>query len=147
MSAFIADNTAGLILLILRLGLTVTLYFFLAYAIRTIWQDLRQGGKSADKFVVPQISLSKSGEINPITFKLNQVSIGRSPACDFCLQDETVSATHALLYYRKSQWWVEDNQSSNGSLLNDIPVETPTVLTSGDQLTIGSITILVDFPE
>jgi pSer/pThr/pTyr-binding forkhead associated (FHA) protein len=147
MSAFLAENSAGVILLILRLGMTISLYVFLVYAVRTIWQDLRQSEKSTGGLAAPPISLATGGDPKPTTFKLNQISIGRSPTCDYCLQDETVSATHAVLYYRKGQWWVEDNHSSNGSLLNDVSVETPTVLTSGDQLKIGSVTILIDFPE
>ena len=147
MSAFLAENTTSLVLLILRLGLTLALYAFLVYAVRTIWQDLQHQTRSAAAPGVPPISLTPQGADRPTTLKLNQISIGRAPACDLCIQDETVSAKHALLYYRKNQWWVEDNQSSNGTLLNGLPVETATVLTSGDLLKLGSVTISIDFPE
>jgi pSer/pThr/pTyr-binding forkhead associated (FHA) protein len=43
-----------------------------------------------------------------------------------------------LLSLRGSQWWLEDLNSRNGTLLNDSPLETPTVVTMGDVVTIGN---------
>jgi pSer/pThr/pTyr-binding forkhead associated (FHA) protein len=146
MSEFISENITGLLLLVLRLGLTLALYAFLVYAVRTIWQDLRQQTHSATLSLVPPISLTPQGAEQPTSFRLNQISLGRAPACDLCLQDETVSAIHAHIYFRKNQWWVEDNKSSNGTRLNDHLVEMPTVLTAGDQLKLGSFIIQINFP-
>ena len=146
-SSFLSENLVGLALLVLRLGLTLALYAFLVYAVRTIWQDLRQQTQSATLKPVPPIYLRPEGNAQATIFKLNEITVGRSPACDMCIQDETVSAVHARLYYRKNQWWVEDRDSSNGSTLNSLPIETPTVLTSGDQLTLGSFNIQINFPE
>jgi pSer/pThr/pTyr-binding forkhead associated (FHA) protein len=139
------ENMTGLILLVLRLGLTLALYAFLIYAVRAIWQDLRQQTQSATLNMVPPIYLKPLGNGQETIYKLNEITLGRSPSCDMCIQDETVSAVHARLYYRKNQWWVEDKDSSNGSKLNGLPIETPTVLTAGDELTLGSFNILINF--
>lgn len=146
-SDFISENFTGLLLLIFRLGLTLALYAFLAYAIRTIWRDLRQPTREASFSIIPAISLIPAGQESGTTYKLNEITVGRSPLCDLHIQDDTVSAKHARLYYRKNQWWIEDNQSSNGSYLNDIPVEIPTVVTAGDQLKLGSFLIMINFPD
>lgn len=146
-SSFIVENLTSIFLLIIRLFLTLALYAFLAYAVRVIWQDLRKQTESASFGQVPPISLQPEKSTKGISFKLNEISLGRSPLCDLPIEDDTVSAHHARLYYRKNQWWVEDNDSSNGSFLNDIPVTTPTVLTSGDQLKLGNFSINIDFTE
>lgn len=146
-SEFIAENATGLILLALRLGLTLALYAFLAYAVRVIWRDLRQQTRADSLSPIPPIYLKPESASEEIVFKLNQITIGRSPGCDLHIQDETVSALHVRLYFRQNQWWVEDNDSSNGTTLNSIPVETPTVLTSGDQLMLGNIGIRVNFKQ
>jgi pSer/pThr/pTyr-binding forkhead associated (FHA) protein len=146
-SSFFSENLTSLGLLVIRLGLTLALYAFLAYAVRIIWQDLRKQTNTAFFAQVPPISLQAEYDAEAISFKLNEVSLGRSPLCDFSIEDDTVSAQHARLYFRKNQWWIEDNDSSNGSFLNSLPVTTPTVLTSGDQLKLGSCTILINFPE
>jgi pSer/pThr/pTyr-binding forkhead associated (FHA) protein len=146
-SSFISENLTSLFLLVIRLGLTLALYGFLAFAVRTIWQDLRKQTNTDFFTRVPPISLQPEHAEKSISFKLNKVSLGRSPSCDFPIEDDTVSAQHARLYFRKNQWWIEDNDSSNGSFLNGLPVTTPTVLTSGDQLKLGSYTVLINFPE
>ena len=146
-ASFISENLASLVLLVIRLGLTLALYAFLAYAVRTIWLDLRKQTESKTFSKVPPISLHPEDAHQSISFKLNEISLGRSPSCDFAIEDFTVSAVHARLYFRQNQWWVEDNESSNGSFLNDIPIKTPTVLTSGDQLKLGSYIVLINFPE
>jgi pSer/pThr/pTyr-binding forkhead associated (FHA) protein len=146
-SGFLSENLTGVLLLFLRLGLTAALYAFLVFAIRTIWQDLRQQTQSSTLGPVPEIFLRPDGVKEATTFKLNEITLGRSPSCDFSIQDTAVSAVHARLYFRKNQWWVEDNHSSNGSFLNDLPVDTATVLTSGDQLRLGSFNISINFSE
>lgn len=146
-SSFISENLTGLVLLVIRLGLTLVLYVFLAYAVRTIWQDLRKQTDARTLAKIPPISLQPAEAKQGTSFKLNEISLGRSPSCDFHIEDYTVSAVHARLYFRQNQWWVEDNDSSNGSFLNEIPVTTPTVLTSGDQLKLGTYIVLINFPE
>jgi pSer/pThr/pTyr-binding forkhead associated (FHA) protein len=42
------------------------------------------------------------------------------------------------LSLRGSQWWLEDLNSRNGTLLNDIALDGPVVVTVGDVLTIGN---------
>lgn len=54
--------------------------------------------------------------------------LGRSPSCDICLPDTSVSGTHAILRNDGRQWCVIDQSSRNGTILNGIrlnPVAIP----------------------
>jgi pSer/pThr/pTyr-binding forkhead associated (FHA) protein len=53
------------------------------------------------------------------------------------LEEKTISARHARLYYEMAQWWAEDLHSTNGTFLNDELIASPMVLTSGDHLRCG----------
>ena len=72
------------------------------------------------------------------TFPLSPVmGIGRSASNSIVIEDDYVSSEHALLSLRGSQWWLEDLNSRNGTHLNEIPLDGPTVVTMGDVVTIG----------
>ena len=64
--------------------------------------------------------------------------IGRSRGCDVILNLNSVSRSHGTLI-RDSDgvWKYNDLNSKNGSAINGVPVEEPTILKAGDVLTIG----------
>jgi hypothetical protein len=64
-------------------------------------------------------------------------SIGRAGNSTVVLADRFSSSQHALLTYRNRHWLLEDLQSRNGTLLNDVPVRTPVVISEGDVIRIG----------
>lgn len=142
------DNLTGIILLALRFGLAITLYAFLFLSLLTIWNDIRQQADISTRHTIPPLHLSylPSGE-DPQILKvtLPHVLLGRDPACEYYLENETVSFKHARLSFRLGQWWVKDLGSSNGTFLNDLPVTTPTVITNGDQLRLGQAVVTVAF--
>ncbi|MBK6645464.1 MAG: FHA domain-containing protein [Anaerolineales bacterium] len=80
-------------------------------------------------------------------FNQAAITIGRDPGCDIPLSNDTVSARHAHLIYHHNQWWIEDLASTNGTKLNDTPVSIPTVITSGDELQCGGISLSVSLSE
>jgi pSer/pThr/pTyr-binding forkhead associated (FHA) protein len=61
--------------------------------------------------------------------------------------DVTVSRPHARLWYDCSTWWVEDLGSRYGTLLQGIPVASPTPLSPGDALKLGDTVLRVQFTE
>ncbi len=72
------------------------------------------------------------------------VSIGRIPSNTITLDNNYTSAQHALITLRDNQWWLEDLKSRNGTLLNDYPVSTPTVISEGDVVQIGEVSLTMD---
>jgi hypothetical protein len=64
-------------------------------------------------------------------------SIGRSPDCDFFLDDVTVSRRHAVLVQDGNDFRIEDEGSLNGTFVNRRRIESPTRLESGDEVQVG----------
>jgi pSer/pThr/pTyr-binding forkhead associated (FHA) protein len=129
------------LLLVLRVLLAITLYAFLAIVLLMLWRDLRQtdadqSPRSVGKLVIVQTGTESLTEgdvfpLQPVT------SIGRSPSNTICIPDTYTSAQHALLAWREGQWWLEDRESRNGTMLNGVPVGSPTVVSAGDVIDIG----------
>lgn len=74
-------------------------------------------------------------------------TIGREPACDMTLADETVSRWHASLEHSAGEWLLADLGSTNGTRLNGWRVTTPIPVRAGDMVSFGSATyVLADRP-
>jgi pSer/pThr/pTyr-binding forkhead associated (FHA) protein len=136
---------SGTVLLILRIALTLVLYVFLAWVLLTLWRDLRSHQKLLASQQTPQISLEiqLDDDIQTEHFFGSEVILGRDAVCTCTLDSHTVSARHARLAYHHGQWWAEDLGSTNGTFLNQEPITTPTVITTGDQLRCGEIQIKI----
>jgi pSer/pThr/pTyr-binding forkhead associated (FHA) protein len=72
-------------------------------------------------------------------FSLSRLAtaIGRSIASDIVLLDKMVSRQHAVIYYVKGQFYLEDIGSTNGTLLNGKKVESRICLAPGDEIGVG----------
>ncbi len=71
------------------------------------------------------------------------MSIGRSPRNQIILADPRISDRHARLLRRPDGGYaVEDAGSTNGSYLNGERIEAPTALNDGDELRLGSTTLI-----
>ena len=137
---------SGIIVLILRLALAVCLYAFLGWALFHLWKDLHTQGVYLSLRKAPALSLttqSANGETNYRAFQQTDIAIGRDPTCDLPLNDDAVSARHVRLSHHHGQWWAEDLGSTNGTRLNQSPLDTPTVITSGDQIECGHTALIV----
>jgi pSer/pThr/pTyr-binding forkhead associated (FHA) protein len=137
---------SGIILLVLRILLAVTLYGFLGFVIYIFIKDLKQQGELLAARQPPPLTLIESAAegkksqryIKPV------IILGRESGCDFSLDDQTVSSKHARLAYRKQQWWLEDLASTNGTFLNGDAVHTPMVIAHGDELRLGHIEVRIE---
>ncbi len=75
------------------------------------------------------------------------VTLGRDGTNTLPLNDPLVSRLHALIrYVGKDSYYLMDAGSRNGSYLNNRRISTPTMLNSGDVVTLGdtSITFIQD---
>jgi pSer/pThr/pTyr-binding forkhead associated (FHA) protein len=138
------NEPSGWIFLGLRFGLALSLYAFLAVTIVIVWKEMQQQAKLSIQKTIPPIQLvNKNDDGNVQQISLSTILIGRDPMCEYSITNETVSSKHARIFFDKGQWWVEDLDSSNGTFLNEHPVEIKTVLTSGDQLRFGQVEIKI----
>ncbi len=67
----------------------------------------------------------------------NEVVLGRGSDCDIQVDRDSVSRRHARVFRTTDQWMVEDLQSTNGSYVNDVPVQN-SLLRDSDFLKIGA---------
>jgi hypothetical protein len=137
------------ILLILRVALVAVLYLFLAWALFTLWLDLRRQSKLLGVPQAPPITLSRQvgEELKSFRYTHPEITIGRDPASDCFLEDKTISAQHARMSFHHGQWWIEDLKSTNGTFLNQEAVVEPLVLTAGDLLRCGQVQFQVSLGE
>jgi len=134
---------SGIILLILRIAFSIGLFAFLGWSLWLIWRDLKGQSNAIDLQQPPLLILQNAGEGDPqeSRFLAPEVLIGRDPLSDFVINDNTVSIHHSRLAFRQGHWWVEDLGSTNGTFINQDPISSPVVLTDGDQLRCGQITL------
>jgi len=131
----------GILVFILRIILSLCLYAFITIVFITIWRQL----KSQIKILSPE--LSNNLRLFPIdiesydSIEITQaeVVIGRDPNNKVFVQDETVSAQHARIYFSDHHWWINDLNSTNGTFVNDELIDRPCVLTDHDTITIGQV--------
>jgi len=137
---------SGPVVLLLRLMLAFSLYAFLILGFITLWRDIKQQGALLVSRRVPPINLRiQSGDsLQQVrNFLLPEITIGRDPACECPLDNETISARHARLSFHHNQWWLEDLGSTNGTMLNLEKLITPTVVISEDEFTCGDARIII----
>lgn len=145
--------SADVVLLIVRVGIAIALYVFLGTLFYMLWRDVSAANlpTAGDRIPEGKLEVIECGEA---PLKIGQAytlrrltTLGRAPTNTIVLPDGFASLDHAHILLRDDRWWLEDRDSRNGTLVNQIPVTEPIVLSTGDVITIGSITLRVDLDE
>jgi len=76
-----------------------------------------------------------------------ELSIGRDSDNNIVLEASTVSGRHCRVYEKDNHHYVEDLESTNGTMLNGIKIQSSLPLASGDIIKIGEIEILFESDE
>jgi len=129
----------------LRLLLLILSYVLVGWIGYSIYTDLRKGVVPTDHTAYPPIAFKTEidDEAQTQIYSSDVIIIGRDPACDYTIQNETISSQHCKVSYHHQQWWVEDLDSTNGSYLNNAQIDAPVVLTDGDELRLGQVFITI----
>lgn len=144
---------SAILLLGLRILLVALLYGFLGYAIYILMRDLQQQGELLASRQPPPITLTNLDHDLMTThaearqYAKPVIILGREANCDFSVDDQTVSLHHARLAYRKQQWWLEDLASTNGTYLNGEAINTPVVITHGDEVRLGTMGVRIEIGQ
>lgn len=85
-----------------------------------------------------RLLLSSSGGMHSIPLESTMLTIGRGLNNDIILEDTRVSRNHAQLRYRARRFWIADAGSTNGTYVNNHPVEEQ-ALNDGDVISLGGL--------
>ena len=138
-----------ILLFILRLISALLLLAFLGLIAWLMLKDLQLiaekpvGAQQSSGSLVVAFSESKSPPEGTRYSLLPLTTLGRSLGNTVIIDDEYSSNEHALITWLDKQWWLEDLGSSNGTLVNDLPINKATVITNGDLITIGETQLRV----
>ena len=138
-------TTDQIVLVILRLAMVLLLYLFLAWVIRALWADLRTSPQRAPVesaahmvFVDGASGGPDAGATVPLA---STTTIGRAEDNAVVIEDEFISAHHALLRRERGAWWLSDAGSTNGTWANERKVERPILVKAGDTLRFGRLRV------
>ncbi len=131
----------GILVLIFRVIGIILLFAFLLTAFLVLWRDLQAQSRVLSKKPFPSLRLiSKEGTTTSFDLKeMKEAIAGRDESCEIRLDHDSLSAQHAQFSYHHKQWWINDLGSTNGTLLNNSPVTTPTVIMSDDEIQCGTL--------
>ena len=117
--------------------------------------ELSDKWANADRYLAPngrpllaRLSL-QNGQMAGRSYLFHQVvtTIGRTNGNDLIISGRTVSRRHARLWFEGGRWFLEDMQSANGTLVNNIrlhpnqaiPLNDGDVINFGDEIVVFSV--------
>ena len=135
-----------ILIFLVRLLFTTLLYVFLGVLFFLLWRDLKVAARHQ---IAPAVR-ERSGQLRVLrgsdSFHEGEIlrlapftTMGRSDSNTITISDPYASSEHAVLVWRTGQWWLEDRDSRNGTLLNEMPVDAPLVIGHGDVIGIGQM--------
>ncbi len=134
-----------ILLLVLQLGFLALLYLILFNFARALLRDLRSAERAqiASQAGIGRLNVLESPEDVPPAGRAISLgpinSIGRNVNNTIFIEDDFVSANHAMLTFRGRSWFIEDQGSTNGTYVNGHRIDRPVALSYGDELTIGRV--------
>lgn len=75
-------------------------------------------------------------------FDENDLTLGRSSEVDLCLEDPGISKRHCRIYRHDRSVFLEDLDSSNGTVVNGERIHSPHELEDGDAIALGEETLV-----
>jgi hypothetical protein len=134
-----------ILLLVLQLGFVALLYLILFGFARSLLRDLRSAEQVqlASQAGIGRLAVLESPEDEPPAGRAIALgpinSLGRNVNNTIYIEDDFVSANHAMLTFRGRSWFIEDQGSTNGTHVNGHRIDRPVALSFGDELTIGRV--------
>ncbi len=134
-----------LVLFFLRFLAGLMLLGFLGALYWLIWREFRQTNEQLQStrttygYLVSIVEFDgqyrQVGDKHPL---MPITTLGRSATNTIIVNDTFASGEHARIILEHGQWWLEDRDSRNGTLLNDEAIGTRIILTDGDIVGIGN---------
>ncbi len=143
-----------ILIFFVRLLFSILLYVFLGALFFLLWRDL----KAATRHPITDAARERPGQLRvlrgcdgvsegSIIQLVPFTTIGRSDSNTIAISDPYASSEHALVAWRSGQWWLEDRDSRNSTLLNEIPVEEALIISHGDVIGIGQMQFKFEYRD
>ena len=137
-------DVLDLAILALRIVLVALLYLFLGLVLRFAARSLRHEPAARHEL---QLEVLDAGSTPLTPGDVIQIAdgaiVGRTARADVVVNDATVSVEHARVRRVGRVWVVADLGSTNGTYLNESPVNGETPLAAGDVLRLGNVRLKV----
>ena len=145
----------------LKFGFIAVLYLFVLVIARSAFKDLRRTVAPAPDatgfHAAPAYAEAPRGPDGWLVVErggglerdqrfdlIGGLSIGRSKEADVRIEDRYASSIHARVFSREGRFYVEDMNSTNGTLLNGATLEGEAELIDGDTVQIGDTTFRLE---
>jgi len=139
-----------LLLLSLRFISAVILLSFMIALFVVMWRDFRSATtqvqasrRTYGRLVILAETADGYLQTNKTYPLLPLTSIGRAPTNTIMIEEQFASSEHAIIALRNGQWWLEDRNSRNGTLVNG-EAATSLIITDGDIISVGSTSLRLE---
>jgi tetratricopeptide (TPR) repeat protein len=95
--------------------------------------------------MVPVLSVETAAGVSDVEVVRDRFIIGRAPNSDVVIPDQLISRNHAVLEKRSDGWYLCDQGSGNGTILNDERI-TEAQIFDGDVFRVGNADITFSVP-
>lgn len=157
-----------LALLLVRIGFVAVLWIFIFSLLSVIRADIygrrvirtvaQQSGSSVtnvDTGDTPEIATESEVESggpshlyvitgvsagSKIPLDKRELFIGRAPSCELIVTDEFASSQHAKVVHIGGDWVIQDLDSTNGTYVDGVRIQTPEVLRMNIPVRVGKTT-------
>ena len=132
---------------VVRILFLVLLYLFLFGIARALLRDLRAAAREPTVELGRLVVVASPGgePAAGTTLALDAITtLGRDVNNAVVVDDEFVSAEHAVLTFRGRTWYVEDLDSTNGTFVNGSPVDGVAPLGYGDEIQLGQVRLRLE---
>lgn len=142
------NPSVNIIVLLLRVGVVLLLYFFLWQVLRYVMRDIQTAGVQGQQgpSVSPygQLLVVRAGQSGVAVGKAFPLGpsniIGRSlENSEIALNDSFMSNQHARLELQGDIWVLEDLRSTNGTFVNELEVRDSAIVENGDIIRVGRV--------
>jgi pSer/pThr/pTyr-binding forkhead associated (FHA) protein len=156
-----------LALLLVRIGFVAVLWIFIFSLLSVIRADIygrrviRSVAQQSGSSVANQVDTGDTPEINAeveaggpshlyvitgvsagskIPLDKRELFIGRAPSCELIVTDEFASSQHAKVVHIGGDWVIQDLESTNGTYVDGVRIQTPEVLRMNIPVRVGKTT-------
>lgn len=135
-----------IISMVLKYIFIILIYFFIYNILKLIYLDMKGIGETAS---IDGSYLKLINKIEDIPYKVREyyavkdmTTLGRTVGNTIYLNDPYISKEHLKIYKSDNNFYIEDLNSSNGTVLNNREIDDISKLNNGDIIKIGDLEFL-----